>query len=69
MIATTRTFERTATTPTLFVAFELGESTWKLPSEHGYSERFRDFLAEAKAGRGFRAFASRSEAEEWLAAE
>ena len=39
------------------------------PSEHGYNERFREFLLEAKQGRSFRAFAVRSEAESWLASE
>jgi Domain of unknown function (DUF4180) len=36
------------------------------PSEDGYSDRFREFLLEAKRGRGFRVFASRPEAEAWL---
>ncbi len=37
------------------------------PSEEGYTDRFREFLREAKQGRGFRVFASRVEAEVWLA--
>jgi Domain of unknown function (DUF4180) len=39
------------------------------PSEDGYSDRFREFLLEAKRGRGFRVFAARPEAEAWLASE
>lgn len=39
------------------------------PSEEGYSERFREFLLEAKRGRAFRAFANRADAEAWLAEE
>jgi hypothetical protein len=39
------------------------------PSEDGYTERFREFLREAKRGRGFRVFANRTDAEEWLASE
>jgi hypothetical protein len=39
------------------------------PSEDGYSERFREFLLEARRGRGFRVFAARAEAEAWLASE
>jgi hypothetical protein len=37
------------------------------PSERAYAERFREFLAEAKSGRRFRAFAGRADAEAWLA--
>ncbi len=36
-------------------------------SEEGYTERFREFLLEAKRGRGFRVFADRADAEMWLA--
>ena len=39
------------------------------PSEEGYTERFREFLLEAKRGRAFRAFAERADAEAWLAVE
>jgi Domain of unknown function (DUF4180) len=38
-------------------------------SEDGYSDRFREFLLEARRGRGFRVFASRPEAEAWLISE
>ena len=37
------------------------------PTERAYAERFREFLAEAKHGRRFRAFAERAAAEAWLA--
>jgi hypothetical protein len=37
------------------------------PDESAYSERFRELLREARRGAGFRAFASRAEAERWLA--
>ena len=37
------------------------------PSEDGYSQRFREFLVEARRGPRFRAFASREDAERWLA--
>jgi hypothetical protein len=37
------------------------------PPEAPYGERFRELLSEAKRGRGFRSFESRSEAEDWLA--
>jgi hypothetical protein len=37
------------------------------PDDPGYSERFRDFLREARGGRAFRPFATREEAERWLA--
>jgi uncharacterized protein DUF4180 len=39
------------------------------PSDLGYSERFCEFLSEAKRGRSFRVFAARSEAEAWLVGE
>jgi Domain of unknown function (DUF4180) len=39
------------------------------PSKDGYSERFREFLLEARRGRGFRVFSSRPEAEAWLISE
>ena len=39
------------------------------PSEDGYSDRFREFLSEARRGRSFRVFSARSEAEAWLASE
>jgi hypothetical protein len=39
------------------------------PSEDGYSDRFREFLLEARRGSHFRVFASRSEAETWLTSE
>jgi hypothetical protein len=38
------------------------------PDESPYSERFREFLREARTGRGFRAFGARDDAERWLAA-
>jgi transposase len=41
MTATTRDFETTATAPTLFVAFELGESSWKLAFTTGMGQRPR----------------------------
>jgi transposase len=41
MTATTRDFETTAITPTLFVAFELGESSWKLAFTTGLGQRPR----------------------------
>jgi hypothetical protein len=37
-------------------------------SEEGYTERFREFLREARRGSHFRVFADRSDAEAWLAA-
>jgi hypothetical protein len=37
------------------------------PSEHEYSERFSEFLSEAKRGNSFRAFTVRADAEAWLA--
>lgn len=38
------------------------------PSDEGYTERFREFLREARQrGRTFRVFAARDEAERWLA--
>jgi hypothetical protein len=39
------------------------------PSEEGYGERFREFLSEARRGGSFRVFATRAEAEAWLASE
>ncbi len=39
------------------------------PSEDGYGDRFREFLQEAKRGRGFRVFTTRAEAQTWLASE
>lgn len=39
------------------------------PSEDAYSDRFREFLLEARRGRDFRVFAARSEAEAWLVGE
>lgn len=39
------------------------------PSEADYSERFREFLREARRGRSFRAFSERADAEAWLAEE
>lgn len=38
-----------------------------LPAEDAHGERFREFLSEARRGRSFRAFASRADAEAWLA--
>ena len=38
------------------------------PADREYPERFKEFLIEAKRGRAFRAFASRSDALDWLAA-
>ena len=38
------------------------------PAEREYTERFREFLREAKRGPSFRAFDTRDEAERWLAA-
>jgi hypothetical protein len=37
------------------------------PSEEGYGERVRELLREARRGRGFRSFATRDDAEAWLA--
>jgi hypothetical protein len=37
------------------------------PGGSDYSDRFREFLAEARTGRSFRTFDERSEAEAWLA--
>jgi hypothetical protein len=37
------------------------------PSEEAYTERFREFLREARRGQAFRAFADRGAAEAWLA--
>ena len=42
MTATTRHFETTASTPTLFVSFELGESSWKLAFTTGMGQRPRE---------------------------
>ena len=42
MTATTRHFETTASTPTLFVSFELGESSWKLAFTTGMGQRSRE---------------------------
>jgi hypothetical protein len=36
------------------------------PPDDGYSERFKEFLSEARRGRDFRAFSDRAEAEAWL---
>jgi hypothetical protein len=37
------------------------------PSEHGYGERFREFLGEARRrGSTFRVFSTRDDAERWL---
>jgi hypothetical protein len=36
------------------------------PDETAYPERFREFLREARTGAGFRAFATRADAERWL---
>jgi transposase len=41
MTATTRHFETIASTPTLFVSFELGESSWKLGFTTGMGQRSR----------------------------
>jgi transposase len=41
MTATTRTIETIASTPTLFVSFELGESSWKLAFTTGMGQRPR----------------------------
>lgn len=41
MTATTRHFETIASTPTLFVSFELGESSWKLGFTTGMGQRPR----------------------------
>ncbi len=37
------------------------------PADGGYSQRFVEFLREARRGSGFRAFEARAEAEQWLA--
>jgi Domain of unknown function (DUF4180) len=37
------------------------------PSEEGYTQRFKEFLLEARRGPRFRAFAAREDAERWLA--
>jgi transposase len=42
MTATTRHFETTASAPTLFVSFELGESSWKLGFTTGMGQRPRE---------------------------
>lgn len=39
------------------------------PGGSDYSDRFREFLSEAKTGRSFRTFDARPEAEKWLASE
>lgn len=39
------------------------------PSQEGYTERFREFLLEAKRGHNFRVFTSRGDAEAWLIAD
>jgi hypothetical protein len=39
------------------------------PPDREYKERFKEFLAEARRGTTFRAFGSRHEALNWLAAE
>lgn len=36
------------------------------PEDSAYSERFREFLLEAREGRQFRVFADRASAETWL---
>ncbi len=41
MTAATRTIETTAIEPTLFVAFELGETSWKLAFTTGMGQRPR----------------------------
>jgi hypothetical protein len=37
-----------------------------IPTDHSHSPRFREFLAEARTGRTFRAFGDRESAEVWL---
>jgi hypothetical protein len=41
MTAATRTIEATAIEPTLYVAFELGETSWKLAFTTGMGQRPR----------------------------
>ena len=48
MTATTRHFETTASTATLFVAFELGESSWKLAFTTGMGQRPRQRTVVAR---------------------
>jgi len=48
MTATTRRFETTASGPTLFVAFELGESSWKLAFTTGMGQRPRERTVAAR---------------------
>jgi hypothetical protein len=40
-----------------------------IPPMSEYSERFREFLVEARRGQMFRVFTTRAEALDWLAAE
>jgi hypothetical protein len=37
-----------------------------LPDDESHGERFREFVREARRGRGFRTFGTRDEAEGWL---
>jgi len=48
MTATTRHIETTASTPTLFVAFELGEASWKLAFTTGMGQRSRERTIAAR---------------------
>ena len=48
MTATTRHFETTAANPTLFVSFELGETTWKLAFTTGMGQRPRERTIAAR---------------------
>jgi hypothetical protein len=41
MTTVTRVIEATAVVPTLFVAFELGETSWKLAFASGFGQRAR----------------------------
>jgi hypothetical protein len=40
-----------------------------LPAPEAHGERFAEFVAEARRGRGFRTFELRADAEAWLASE
>jgi len=48
MTATTRTIETIASTPALFVSFELGESSWKLAFTTGMGQRPRERTISAR---------------------
>jgi len=50
MTATTRHFETTASAPTLFVSFELGESSWRLGFTTGMGQRPRGCTIGARDG-------------------